>query len=204
MLEAIFIGIGLGLSTLVFIGPVLFYILKSSVENGRQAGYQVALGIITGDVIYVILVLNGLGSYVAQSGVQKNLALVGGAILLFLGIKNLFSKNLSTEVREKIKNKSSWSFFANGFLINFINPFVVVVWIGFMSLLQSKFDNEIEIHFALLSCLLIILTTDLLKAFYSEKLKKIITDKKLIQMNFWFGILMICFSLRLFYQYFQF
>jgi len=52
-------GILLGLSTLLFLGPVLFYLLKSSMESGFKAGVAVASGIILGDIICVILVLSG-------------------------------------------------------------------------------------------------------------------------------------------------
>ena len=48
---AILTGILLGLGTMLFVGPVFFYLLKSTLESGFKAGIAVALGIILGDVI---------------------------------------------------------------------------------------------------------------------------------------------------------
>ncbi len=56
-------GVLLGLSTLLFVGPVFFYLLKSSMENGVKSGVAVAVGIILGDIICVLLAIYGIGDY---------------------------------------------------------------------------------------------------------------------------------------------
>jgi threonine/homoserine/homoserine lactone efflux protein len=44
-------GILLGLSTLLFIGPVFFYLVKTTLEGGIWAGVSVAIDVVIGDVI---------------------------------------------------------------------------------------------------------------------------------------------------------
>ena len=90
---AILTGILLGLSTLVFIGPVFFYLLQSSIEKGFKAGLAVALGIIFGDIICVILAIYGFGDFFSSSQNIRYFGLVGGIILIFFGIMYFIKKN---------------------------------------------------------------------------------------------------------------
>ena len=68
-------GILLGLSTLLFIGPVFFYLVKSTLEEGIYAGISVALGIILGDIIYVFLIVKEFSDFLNEPQYQKWFAL---------------------------------------------------------------------------------------------------------------------------------
>mgnify|MGYP000173904864 FL=1 len=191
-------GLLLGLSTLLFIGPVFFYLLKSSTENGFKAGFFVALGIIIGDIICVFLALYGFGDFFEQPIIQNIFAGVGGALLLLFGINYIFKTKINSKSKEKFKSKKLIIYFLNGFLINFINPFVFAVWFGFYTLNKSKYESESEIIFSLLITLSIIFITDILKAYFAKNLSKYINPQKLKQIFKVFGIIMIGFSIRLF------
>ena len=195
-------GILLGLSTLLFIGPVFFYLLKSSVEHGLKAGLTVAIGIILGDIIYVVLALKGLGSLLQNEVTIKWLAFAGGLLLLGMGIKYLFFPSNTTKITSKNKTNSYWIIGLNGFLINFVNPFVFGIWVLFLSINQTKFESETAVVTSLISTLAIIFLTDLLKVFFAHKLKKFITSKRLKLIYKVFGIIMIVFGLRLFIEFF--
>ena len=80
-------GILLGLTTLLFIGPVFFYLLKSSIESGFKVGLAVATGIIIGDIFCVLLAVYGFGSYFESTETQKWFAGLGGLILFIFGSK---------------------------------------------------------------------------------------------------------------------
>lgn len=200
---AILTGILLGLSTLLFIGPVFFYLLKSSLETGTKAGVSVAVGIIIGDIICVLLAIFGFGSYFEQPEIRKVFAGIGGVLLLIFGIKYIIKPQLSTIHSEKIKGNTMIKYFLNGFLINFINPFVFAVWFGFYALVQSNYTNESEVIFSLVAALLIIFSTDILKAIFANKLSQFIKPKKLAILFKVFGFVMIAFSLRLFFEFFK-
>ena len=199
----IFIGILLGLSTLLFIGPVLFYLIKSTIEAGVRAGFAVALGIIVGDIICVLLAVKGLGIIFEQVDNQRWLALAGGIILLSMGIKYIVKPTANTETEGKFQTKTLWFYAVNGFLINFVNPFVFAVWIGYYTLNQEVFDSEIEIFISLLATLLTIFLTDCLKAVFAFKLKRFIQPKRLKVLFQIFGIVMVAFGVRLFLLFFQ-
>lgn len=187
----------LGLSTLLFIGPVFFYLLKSSLEAGIKAGIAVAIGIIIGDIIYVLLVLKGLGEFLENEENSKWMALAGGLLLVGMGIKYLFFPSSKTAVSVKLPSKSFSIYALNGFLINFINPFVFGVWVVFLTINQTKFESRISIIISMSTILAVIFITDLLKAFFAHKLKKIMNPARLKVMYKVFGAVMIGFGIRL-------
>ncbi len=198
---AIITGILLGLSTLIFIGPVLFYLIKSSMESGAKAGISVAFGIISGDIIYVLLALYGAKTFFDDPIHQKWIALSGGLILLIIGIKYALKPNIDTQIDGKIKNKSLGIYFLNGFLINFINPFVFAVWLGFITYNHSLYNDQWTI-ISLIATLSVILGTDIFKAIFANRLLKLIRPRILAKVFRVFGIVMILFGFRLIWAYF--
>ena len=83
---SILTGLFLGLTTLLFIGPVFFYLLKTSIEYGVKPGVSVAFGIIIGILIGSISIPLG--------GLQLKLGLTGGVLLasIFLSWKGKLGK----------------------------------------------------------------------------------------------------------------
>jgi threonine/homoserine/homoserine lactone efflux protein len=196
-------GIFLGLTTLLFIGPVFFYLLKSSIESGFKAGLAVAIGIIVGDVICVLLAIYGFGSFLESPENQKWFAGIGGVILLLFGLKYFFKPSIG-ETKSKINStKSLVVYGVNGFLINFVNPFVFAVWFGFYTLNISKFDQENTVVFSLIITLSVIFVTDVLKAYFAQKLAPLLNKKRLLVLFKVFGVIMIAFSIRLIVTFFN-
>jgi len=190
-------GFLLGISTLLFIGPVFFYLLKSSLESGYKAGIAVALGIIIGDIIYVVLVLKGIGGFLHNEGNSKWMALLGGLLLMGMGIKYLLNPASKKEVHGKLKSKSLLVYTINGFIINFVNPFVFGVWVVFLTINQSKFEKESSVIISMTTILAVIFLTDILKALFAHKLKKFMNESRLKTMYKVFGVIMIVFGSRL-------
>ncbi|MBQ0740572.1 LysE family transporter, partial [Aquimarina celericrescens] len=57
-------GYAIGLGMIIFIGPVFFLLLHSSIQYGSKAGVAVALGIIFSDIVCVMLCYFGLSSFI--------------------------------------------------------------------------------------------------------------------------------------------
>lgn len=197
------LGILLGLSTLLFIGPVFFYLLKSTLEDGFKAGIAVAVGIIVGDIICVLLALYGFSAFFEAPENQKWIALVGGVLLLLFGVKYVIKPSLEDPKKKLIKSKSNFVYFINGFLINFINPFVFGVWFGFYALNVSKLADDFSVVISLIITLIVIFSTDVLKAFFAQKLKAILKPKFLKVVFRIFGVIMLGFGIRLLVVFFS-
>jgi threonine/homoserine/homoserine lactone efflux protein len=190
-------GILLGLSTILFLGPVFFYLVKSTLEHGIIAGLAVALGIIIGDIIYVILVLKGFSTLLDNPVYTKWLSIAGGLLLVIMGLSYLLKKSPIKEIEGKYAAKSFGMYALNGFILNFINPFVLAVWIGFLTINEAIFHNQSSVMVSLGITLLVIFATDCLKVVFATKLKPLINAKKLKAIYKVFGSLMILFGIRL-------
>ena len=193
---ALFTGLLLGLGTLLFIGPVFFYLLKSTLESGFKAGLSVALGIILGDILCLGIALYGTTKFIAQPTFVFWASIMGGTLLLVIGLKYVIKPNLNTRVKGRLLNQSLWIYGINGFLINFVNPFVFAVWFGFVSYTRALYDHSTAL-FSLVVTLIVIFSTDVLKALFAERISHLIEPQKLKNIFRVFGFLMICFSIRL-------
>jgi threonine/homoserine/homoserine lactone efflux protein len=193
---ALFTGLLLGLGTLLFIGPVFFYLIKSTLESGFKAGIFVALGIILGDILCLLIALYGSSEFMAQPTFVLWASIIGGTLLLFMGLKYVIKPNLNTRVKGRLLNQSLWIYGINGFLINFVNPFVFAVWFGFVSYTRALYDHSTAL-FSLVVTLIVIFSTDVLKALFAERISHLIEPQKLKNIFRVFGFLMICFSIRL-------
>ncbi|MBW1297300.1 LysE family translocator [Aquimarina litoralis] len=193
-IEGFFIGLGM----IIFVGPVFFLLLNSSLQYGIRAGVSVALGIIVSDIACVVLCYYGLSKFMIVYQNQFWIGIIGSGILLVLGLNYLFKKPLIIE--DITINKKEWStFFIKGFSVNFFNPFVFVVWIGVYKYGTQKYTEPLTLSIFLIAVIIGILTTDLLKVFLSDKLKKFITIHRLKVFFRITGILLLAFSMRLLY-----
>ncbi len=191
-------GYGIGLGMIIFIGPVFFLLLNSSLQYGKKAGLAVALGIIFSDFICVGLCYYGFSSFIS---IEKNEFLIGGigSVIIFgLGISYLLKK-IIIDTNVTINSRSLKVFFLKGFSVNFFNPFVFAVWIGVYNYGMHKYSSTESLLVFVFAVLTGIFTTDVLKVFLSEKLKKFISPKRLILFFRITGILLIVLAFRLFY-----
>jgi len=193
---ALFTGLLLGLGTLLFIGPVFFYLIKSTLESGFKAGIFVALGIILGDILCLLIALYGSNEFMTRPTFVLWASIIGGSLLLFMGLKYVLKPNLDTTVKGRLQRSSLLVYGINGFLINFVNPFVFAVWFGFVSYTKALYDNGTAV-FSLIITLSVIFSTDVLKALFAERISWLIEPQKLKNIFRVFGALMICFSIRL-------
>lgn len=193
-------GIALGLSTLLFIGAVFFYLIKTAIFYGRKAGVAVATGIILGDIIYVCLLLYGFKEILENELFTKWFALTGGLILIVIGVSYWFKKHTISEA-EKTPPVSIWVHFVKGFALNFINPFVAAVWIGFLAVNEARFSDQNAVLTSLTVTLLVIFITDLLKVFFAEKLHRFLTPTTLKRAYKIMGFVMLIFGFRLIYAF---
>ncbi|MHA7057518.1 LysE family translocator [Aquimarina sp. M1] len=192
-------GFGIGLAMIIFVGPVFFLLLNSSLQYGIKSGISVALGIIVSDILCVLLCYYGFSSVLIVPYNQFWIGILGSCILLGLGVYYLFKE---ASITQNVPGSSKkWSaFFIKGFAVNFFNPFVFVVWIGVFQYGQQKFHDTSSLILFLMAVLIAILSTDILKVFLSNKLKSFISAYGL---NIFFkitGVLLLVFSVRLAYS----
>jgi threonine/homoserine/homoserine lactone efflux protein len=136
-------GIKFGLALSLLVGPILFALLQTSIEQGFRAGWMVGLGIWISDLLFVLATYFGIYYVVALtnwSGFELTLGIVGGVILILFGIGALVLKPPTLQGFEKkaVRFSSYFSLWLRGFLINTFNPFTFFFWIGMSAFLFSE------------------------------------------------------------------
>jgi threonine/homoserine/homoserine lactone efflux protein len=189
-------GYLLGIGTLIFIGPVFFYLLQTTLEKGMKYGIIVALGIIVSDVVCVAICATGARSFFNNDTNQFWTAIFGSLILFSLGLKYIIKPAVNTIANQPV-SANKLSLFTQGFLINFINPFVFMVWIGFLVYGENRTTHSSDLLLFVVAILLGILTTDLIKVLLSHKIRAYLQPRYLLIIARTIGVLLIIFSVRL-------
>lgn len=202
MIAVITNGVLFGLLLAVMLGPVFFALIQNSIVKGFKAGVYMALGIAIADTAYIFLMYFSVKLFENNDTVSVWMGALGGLIILLTGIYSLMKKNVKLE--EQKVNTPQYNFikqFAKGFFLNGINPFVLLYWLGVMTLVTKSYQyNQVEIIVFFSGIIGTLLITDLSKVALSHRLRAWVTPKRLNIMNKVVGIALILFSFRLFYH----
>jgi threonine/homoserine/homoserine lactone efflux protein len=113
-------------------GPAVLYIVARSVDQGRLAGFVSALGIATGSLVHVTAATIGLSSLLASSATAFTIVKYAGAVyLIVLGIRRLMTREVLEEAVVR-GQRSRRSLFANGVVVNVLNPKTALFFLAFL------------------------------------------------------------------------
>lgn len=113
-------------------GPGVFATISRALASGFSSASFVVLGIVLGDIIFLLLAIFGLSAIASILGDFFILVkYLGGIYLLFLGYKILTSKENETEIKG-IQELSWKRNFLTGLLITLSNPKVILFYLGFL------------------------------------------------------------------------
>ncbi|MEW6468556.1 MAG: LysE family translocator [Bacteroidota bacterium] len=193
--DAMYKGFALGMALCISIGPAFFALIQSSLKNGYRSGIALALGIFLSDTACVALAYLGASSLFAKEENKTIIGVIGGTILLVFGIYNIFQKKSITEddhADDIVIKKVNLPFMVlKGFFLNILNPFVILLWIGWVGLVSSREEyTHVEIIIFFVTTLATVLATDILKALAAGKIKKFLNARTLALVNRLVGLIM--------------
>lgn len=191
-------GILYGLATMLLIGPVFFTLLKASLDHGVRGGITVALGIIASDILIALICLTSLVHLVQQWIDGPWMALVAAGILVVLGISYLLKPSSDMGGAVRPSGRNAMALLGSGFLVNFVNPFVFVIWIGFALHAEQAHGIGMGTNLFLAGILTGIFSTDVMKAYFAPRLRRVMTPTGLRKLYIAIGVIMLLFSVRLF------
>ena len=114
-------------------GPDTVYILGRTVAQGRQAGTASAFGICVGSIFHTCAAALGLSAILATSALAfGTVKIVGGAYLIFLGMKMLFDRRKELSLPPDSRGRTTIAAFRQGVLTNFLNPKVALFFLAFL------------------------------------------------------------------------
>lgn len=197
-------GILLGLVLATLIGPVFFALIDLSINKGFIPSFFLAIGISLNDALFIFI-----ANWLSQTiGISNQfyfwIGLVGGGILIGYGFSMLFKKPAVSSNLQSISFKENKSYLIKGFVLNGVNPFVWLYWLGIASLLESKGTyTVVDKTFFFAGTIATVFVTDLLKIKLASYLKKFISPIFLRRLNWALGIGIILFGIRLIWESFS-
>lgn len=201
MLELIISGIGLGIVLSFVTGPVFFALIKTSIEKGFHAGMWLAAGVVLSDVIYIMLTIYGSSFIQVESNYKVPIGLIGSVILLGIGCYYFFKKVKINHENINCKKRNTGYFF-KGFLMCIFNPSMFLYWVSvtsaFISMHGDIQSSQTIPFFG--SILVTQFSMDIVKAYYSNKLRYRIKENTMVMLNRVAGGLIIIFALKLIYN----
>ncbi len=198
MLTSFIAGLGLGLFISLSVGPVIFMIIRYSINSGFKAGLSFVIGVSVSDTMYVVLG-NFASAFIHELDELKTLiGIAGGIVLIIIGLYGLFFKQVklkAEEDQEERINATKGDYFKiwlSGFLMNTLNPGVIILWLGVCTANGALELRDRIVLFV--TALFFILSADVTKVFLADKIRHKLTLKTVMWLNRIASITMLIFG----------
>jgi threonine/homoserine/homoserine lactone efflux protein len=205
MWQAIISGLTLGCILALSVGPVIFTVVKQSLNNGHTGGFAFVTGVWVSDIVLVVI-SNAFSAFVAGLMVYKSIiGYLGSTFLVAVGIYYLFFKKVTLRTDAdgnalKFRKRDLLKIFSSGFFLNTLNPSIFLFWLGTASAFSKFTFNERLLTFSV--CLAINIAADILKVMLAGKLRNKLTLHNISLINRISGIILVGFGLALFFTSF--
>lgn len=201
MWEAVVSGLTLGLILAISVGPVIFTIIKQSLNNGKEGGFSFIGGVWLSDIVLVI-VSNAFSELVTNLlEYRKALGVIGSLFLIIMGVFYVFFKKIKLQASpdgkvSRFRKRDMAKIFSSGFLINTLNPNVFLFWLGTATAFASKYSfNQRILIFSV--CLGLNVAADIFKVLMAGKLRNRLTLHNISLINKISGTILIGFGIAL-------
>jgi threonine/homoserine/homoserine lactone efflux protein len=199
MLEALWKGITLGLLLSISVGPVIFSILKQSINNGVKGGLAFIIGVSLSDFTLAVI-SNFFTEFFGEFLERKTeIGIVGSTFLISVGIYFLFFKKVKVneEGKQIIKTRKRdyLKLALAGYFMNILNPAIIIFWLTTSTAFIGHTLRERIIIFGI--ALALVLTGDIAKVVLAGKLRRRLTLKNIHLLNRINGVILIGFGIIL-------
>lgn len=197
VVEAILKGLAMGLLLVISVGPVIFTIIKQSINNGKEGGFSFVIGVWISDLSLVLLsnVFSELVTHLLDF--EKPIGIAGSLFLLSMGIYYLFFKKVALHPDDvslpPLKASDHAHIALQGFLLNTLNPAVMAFWLTAATAIAITHTvRERIIIFG--TALLINMSADVAKVTLAGKLRSKLTVKNIRLINKIAGLILLIFG----------
>lgn len=128
-------------------GPDNIFVLTQSLTRGKRDGIGISLGLVSGLIIHTFLAAFGISLLISQSLIAFSIIkYLGAGYLFYMAISALNEKSVQ-EIQFNAKTPDQRSFsslWIRGFVMNLLNPKVIVFFLAFFPqfLIKSSLANH--------------------------------------------------------------
>ena len=197
IIEAILKGLAMGLLLVISVGPVIFTVIKQSINNGRPGGFSFVIGVWISD--FLLVVLSNLFSELVTTllDFKVQIGIAGSAFMISMGVYYIFFKKVHFHPEDlalpPLKSSDHAKIALQGFLLNTLNPAVMAFWLtAATAIAVSHSIRDRIIIFA--TALILNMSADIVKVSVAGKLSKKLTIKNIRLINKISGIILVVFG----------
>ena len=132
-MHAFTVGFGLGFFVALQLGPISLYLIRSTLRGGLAVGLAIACAVAVIDLLYAALGAAGAAPLLAIGPLEIVLGLLGAAVLVFLGVRTLWSAfriRLGTDEGEVLTPGRA---FVTSLTATASNPLTIASWAAIFS-----------------------------------------------------------------------
>jgi threonine/homoserine/homoserine lactone efflux protein len=183
-------GILTGLLLSVYLGPTFFTVMETLLRRGAREAIVLNSGVWLSDISCIIVAYFGAARLMEPIRDNLIFKMVAGGAFLFFGLTYLLRK--PDETVKPLGSVGILILLVKGFLINSLNPGVLIFWFGAMIVAVSGLElHGIQILYYFTSTIFTLITFDLLKILFSHKLRKVVTESVMTKLFRITGIILI-------------
>lgn len=204
-------GIVFGIIISFMLGPAFFILLETSIKKGFKAAVFLDLGILLSDAIYLLaafFVAEKINIWLTTNSFVKYIA---GSVFITLGITFIY-KNLlqikktnvaARDVKEIEAVKTNiiiypFQLIIKGLGLNAINPGVLIFWIAASTYATKELNlGDLQLISFFGITLFTMFMVDILKIYFSSRLKEKLNNKVLSIIGMLIGCLMVFFGVAI-------
>ena len=139
-------GVVLGFSIAAPVGPIGVLCIRHTLQNGFKSGLASGLGAASADAAYGAIAAAGLtlvADFLAKQ--QAWLGILGGAFLLYLGVRTFRSPPSEADGCDTRENTLSGDYFST-FLLTLSNPITILSFVALFGKF-TVFDTALSVYF---------------------------------------------------------
>src|SRR5690625_259415 len=203
---AIISGALFGLFIAISVGPTLFAVIRNSISYSYKAGLAFILGVSISDILYVLVANLATSALRFFEEHQKVIGISVSILFIIIGMTGFFMKYKPKKNNKKRKEislskKTYFAILLSGFFMNTFNPAVTILWLGAVLQISKAQYNQTESFLFFAVCLCIVLSADISKVFLAEKIRNLLTVRKIFYVNkisaliiFLFGVFLLIYQ----------
>jgi threonine/homoserine/homoserine lactone efflux protein len=199
MIEALLKGLFLALLLSISVGPVIFAILKQSINNGHKGGISFILGVSASDITLVVLSNAFTTVFDSIKRYSNELGIAGSGLLIAMGFYFLFFKKVKTADDGMqlaiFRKRDVAKIFLSGYFMNILNPAVIFFWFTWATAFATMGLTDKIVLFSV--CLGLVLAGDFAKVFLAGRIRSRLTAHNIHVINRISGLILIGFGVIL-------
>ncbi len=192
-------GIITGLILTLSFGAGFFALVQTSISRGTNKGILIAVGAVISDALYIFMAMFAT-SFISEElpKYDKWIRIAALVSFIFIGIRTIIKSSKVLQTGD-IGEKPNYYFISKGFLLNKLNPMILITWIGITAYLRSSLLYDLpHLIVFFLAVMTSVFATQAGICYSSNKIKKWLSEQFIHRMNILIGILFIGLGLLIF------